>query len=56
MVKEKFQLNQVNSSLEVNFQLNYVNKIIGKQQNTIDFQNDELENVSSSRTFVYTKI
>mgnify|MGYP001197607869 FL=1 len=40
-----------NSSLEVNFQLNYKNKIIGKQKNVIDFQKDNLEQVSSSRTF-----
>jgi len=38
-------------SLEVNFQLNYENKIIGKQKNTIDFQADNLNEVSSSRTF-----
>ena len=38
-------------SLEVNFQLNYKNKIIGKQKNTIDFQADNLDEVSSSRTF-----
>jgi UDP-3-O-[3-hydroxymyristoyl] N-acetylglucosamine deacetylase len=38
-------------SLEVNFQLNYENKIIGKQKNTIDFQADNLDEVSSSRTF-----
>ena len=40
-----------NSSLEVSFQLNYENKIIGKQKNVIDFQTDKLEEVFSSRTF-----
>ena len=40
-----------NLSLEVNFQLNYNNKIIGNQKNIIDFQKDNLEEVSSSRTF-----
>ena len=40
-----------NSSLEVNFQLDYENKIIGQQENTIDFQKDNLKEVSSSRTF-----
>ena len=40
-----------NSSLEVSFQLNYENKIIGKQKNVIDFQKDKLEEVFSSRTF-----
>ena len=44
------------SSLEVNFQLDYKNKVIGKQKNIIDFQNDELEDVFNSRTFVCMKI
>ena len=39
------------SSFEVNFQLNYKNKIIGKQKNTVNFQSDDLENVMHSRTF-----
>ena len=39
------------TSLEVNFQLNYENKIIGKQKNVVDFQKDNLDDVSSSRTF-----
>ena len=44
------------SSLEVSFKLNYDNKIVGKQENTINFQKDELEDVTSSRTFVYLRI
>jgi len=40
-----------NNSLEVNFKLNYKNKIIGDQQNTIDFQNDNLKDIIESRTF-----
>ena len=39
------------SSLDVLFQLNYKNEIIGKQQNAIDFQKDNLTEVFSSRTF-----
>ncbi|MBD1146994.1 UDP-3-O-[3-hydroxymyristoyl] N-acetylglucosamine deacetylase [Pelagibacterales bacterium SAG-MED28] len=39
------------SSLDVYFQLNYKNEIIGKQQNAIDFQKDNLTEVFSSRTF-----
>ena len=39
------------SSLEVNFQLDYKNKIIGKQQNTINFQKNNLDEVINSRTF-----
>ena len=41
--------------LEVNFQLNYINKIIGKQKNSINFLSDNLENVYSSRTFCLFK-
>jgi UDP-3-O-[3-hydroxymyristoyl] N-acetylglucosamine deacetylase len=40
-----------NSSLEVDFQLNYRNEIIGKQKNLVNFQNDDLDDVSVSRTF-----
>jgi UDP-3-O-[3-hydroxymyristoyl] N-acetylglucosamine deacetylase len=39
------------SSLEVNFQLDYENKVIGKQKNTVDFQRDDLSDVVVSRTF-----
>lgn len=40
-----------NSSFEVGFQLNYENKIIGKQKNIVNFQSDELEDVMHARTF-----
>jgi UDP-3-O-[3-hydroxymyristoyl] N-acetylglucosamine deacetylase len=40
-----------NSSLEINFYLDYKNNIIGKQKNVVNFQKDNLEEVSSSRTF-----
>ena len=40
-----------NFSFEVDFKLNYENKIIGKQQNKINFLEDNLEQVYSSRTF-----
>ena len=39
------------TSLEVNFQLNYENKIIGNQKNCINFQKDTLKNVIEARTF-----
>ena len=39
------------SSLKVDFQLDYKNKMIGKQKNTIDFLNDELDEVINARTF-----
>ena len=38
-------------SFEVSFQLNYKNKVIGKQKNNINFQNDDLSEVIESRTF-----
>tara|TARA_Y100001958_G_C21245483_1_gene575173 strand:- start:2454 stop:3380 length:927 start_codon:yes stop_codon:yes gene_type:complete len=40
-----------NLSFEVNFKLNYKNKIIGKQQNSVNFQNDDLKQIAESRTF-----
>ena len=44
-----------NLNLEVNFQLNYANKIIGKQKNSINFSNDNLEDIYLSRTFCLFK-
>ncbi len=49
--ERKISIEPNNLSLEVNFQLNYKNKIVGKQKNVVDFQKDNLEQVSSSRTF-----
>ena len=40
-----------NLTFEVDFQLNYKNKIIGKQKNKINFCEDDLEEVCNSRTF-----
>ena len=48
---EKKNFNCQRSSLEVNFKLNYENKVIGNQKNIIDFQSDNLEEIISSRTF-----
>ena len=39
------------NSFEVNFRLNYKNKIIGNQKNLVDFFSDDLEKVYESRTF-----
>ena len=47
----KISIEPSEDSLEVQFQLNYSNKIIGKQKNTINFNKDNLNEVSSSRTF-----
>ena len=40
-----------NSTFEVNFQLNYDNKVIGQQKNSINFEKDNLLDVIESRTF-----
>ena len=52
----KISIEPNNSSLEVDFQLDYKNKIIGKQKNVIDFQTDNLSEVISSEHFAYLKI
>ena len=49
--KKKISIQHKDSSLEVEFKLNYKNKIIGDQKNTVDFQNDDLEKIYESRTF-----
>ena len=49
--EKKISIEKGNSSLEVQFNLNYKNRIINKQKNKIDFQNDDLEEVINSRTF-----
>ena len=49
--KRKILIEPNENTFEVNFQLDYNNKIIGKQKNSIDFQKDNLDDVSSSRTF-----
>ncbi len=49
--EKKISIEPCDNSLEVDFQLNYENKIIGKQKNTINFKTDDLNDVSSSRTF-----
>ncbi len=49
--KRKISIEPNEESLQVSFQLNYENQIIGKQKNVIDFQKDNLDEVISSRTF-----
>ena len=48
----KISIEPNQSSLEVDFQLNYKNKIIGDQKNNVNFQKDNLNEVTSSRTFL----
>ena len=40
-----------NNSFEVDFQLNYENKIIGQQRNNVNFYKDNLNEIIESRTF-----
>ena len=49
--KRKISIEPNESSLEVSFQLNYDNKMIGNQKNIVDFHKDDLEDVIKSRTF-----
>ena len=53
--EKKISIEPSDKSLEVDFQLDYENKIIGKQKNIIDFGTDDLNDVSSSRTFCLFK-
>ena len=48
---KKISIEPKNSSLEVNFHLDYKNRIIGKQKNVIDFQVNDLKDIVESRTF-----
>ncbi len=49
--ERKISIEPNQKSLEVDFQLNYKNKIIGKQKNIVNFESDDLSDVSNSRTF-----
>ena len=49
--KRKISIEPDNQSLEIEFQLNYMNNIIGNQKNVINFLSDDLEDVINSRTF-----
>ncbi len=49
--KRSISIEPNDSTLEVEFRLNYKNKVIGKQKNLINFQRDNLDQISSSRTF-----
>ena len=49
--ERKISVEPNNSFFEVDFQLNYENEIIGKQRNKINFQTDDLMDVTNSRTF-----
>ena len=52
----KISLEPSDETLEVEFQLNYENKVIGKQKNTINFDKDDLNDVTKSRTCFFQDI
>jgi len=49
--QKKISIEPNDFALEVDFKLNYHNKIIGKQRNIVNFQTDDLEDIYNSRTF-----
>ena len=49
--KRTISIEPSEGTLEVDFQLDYENKIIGKQKNVVNFLTDKLSEVSESRTF-----
>ena len=53
--EKKISIEPNTQSLEVEFQLNYKNKIIGKQKNKINFELDNFDEISESRTFCLLK-
>ena len=49
---EKFiSIDKSNVSGDIEFEINYENKVIGKQKNKINIFEDELDNIYNSRTF-----
>ena len=53
--KREISIEPSNNSFEVDFQLNYENKIIGNQKNIVNFHSDKLEQVYEARTFCLYK-
>ena len=53
--EKRISLEPNDDTLEVEFQLNYRNKVIGKQKNKVNFKKDNLDDVSKSRTFCLYK-
>lgn len=49
--KRKVSIEPNNDTFNVEFELDYQNKLIGKQKNNVDFQRDNLEEIIESRTF-----
>ena len=49
--KRKISIEPKETALEVNFQLNFKNSVIGNQKNCVNFQFDDLTDIYQSRTF-----
>ena len=49
--ERRISIEPSNLTFDVDFQLNYENKIIGKQRNSVSFDTDDLNDVYKSRTF-----
>ena len=47
----KISIEPFDETLEVEFQLNYENKVIGNQKNTVNLNRDNIDEISKSRTF-----
>lgn len=53
--KRKISIEPYEDSLEVEFHLDYQNKVIGKQENTINLSKSDLKEIINSRTFCLYK-
>ena len=49
--KRKISIEPNDDTFKVEFELDYQNKLIGKQKNNVDFQKDNLEEIIEARTF-----
>ncbi len=49
--KRKISIEPNSDTFSVEFELDYQNKLIGKQKNNVDFQKDNLDEIIESRTF-----
>ena len=53
--EKKISIEPSDDSLEIEFELNYENKVIGKQKNLVNLNYDNIDNISKSRTFCLYK-
>ena len=53
--EKKISIEPSDDTLEIEFELNYENKVIGKQKNLVNLNYDNIDNISKSRTFCLYK-